>query len=211
MWATKLASSISRVLPDGWFASPTVHWDIEVDVAALREPADSQVLVGAGAAPHEYPEPSRTIPFGLATDVVEVQVFRDVGELTLVGVVEFVGPANKDRRESREAFVTKCEAFLRDGIGLVIVDVVSNRTANLHTELLARLDEPPEDNASLYVSGYRPFTSVDGPTLSLWYRTLEIGTELPPMTLFLKDGPAVELALNQTYLETCIDQKIPSS
>ena len=37
MWAGKVASAINRRLPEGWFAAPTVHWDIEIDVAAFEQ------------------------------------------------------------------------------------------------------------------------------------------------------------------------------
>jgi hypothetical protein len=73
------------------------------------------------------------------TDVIEVQVFSTSAGPILVGAVELVSPANKDRASHREAFVTKCASYLQQGIGLVIADVVTERRANLHAELLARV------------------------------------------------------------------------
>jgi hypothetical protein len=207
MWASKLATAISHSLPEGWFAAPTVHWDIEVDVATFEHDRGLQVASRA-IQPALIPEPTRTINFAFTTDVVEVQVFRDIGELTLVGAVEFVSPANKDREESREAFTSKCDALLRDAIGLVIVDIVSNRHANLHADLMHRFGESSDGDAIMYLAGYRPFPGKSGPALSIWYRALELGKDLPSMLLFLKNGPIVELPLAETYRDTCQDLKI---
>lgn len=209
MWASNLAAAISRKLPEGWFAAPTVHWDIEIDVATFEHEAAAQWP--AAQSQVVIPEPTKTIQFALATDVVEVQVFRDMGELTLVGAVEFVSPANKDRADSRQAFVARCDAYLRQAVGLVVVDIVTTRKANLHAELLHRFDESDESNdepSDLYVACYRAFPAADGPALSMWYHPLELGAALPPALLFLKEGPIVELPLEATYEQTCRDLKI---
>ena len=208
LWASKLAVAVSRRLPDGWFAAPTVHWAIEVDVAALEEP-DSLQVVSQGAQPVAIPAPTQTIDFAFTTDVVEVQVFRDLGELTLVGAIELISPANKDRPENRDAFVAKCDTLLRNAVGLVMIDIVTNRQANLHADLMQRFGEAADDEPELYQVAYRPFPSESGPALSIWYRSLQVGAQIPPMLLFLKGGPVVELPLQETYAETCADLKIP--
>ena len=208
MWATKLAVAISRKLPDGWFAAPTVHWDIEVDVATFEQSQAEKEKDKLSAASVTIPEPTKTINFSFATDVIEIQVYREFGELTLVGAVEFVSPANKDRLENREAFIAKCDAYLRDTVGLVVVDVVTSRHANLHNDLMRRFGEPADEESHLYASAYRPFPSASGPALSIWYRPLELGGDLPTMLLFLKDGPVVEVPLSETYRETCQDLKM---
>lgn len=208
MWATKLAVALSRTLPDGWFAAPTVHWDIEVDVAAFEESYRSAAHGQISAVPIEIPAPTKTIDFTFTTDVVEVQVFRDFGELTLAGAVELISPANKDRPENRDAFVAKCDTLLRSSVGLVLVDIVTSRQANLHRDLMAHFHEPVDENAYLYLSSYRPLPGRAGPTLSVWYRPLSLGVPIPPQLLFLKNGPVVELPLEQTYAETCEDLKI---
>lgn len=207
LWASKLAVAVSRRLPDGWFAAPTVHWAIEVDVATF-ETADRQQASSQAVQPVTVPEPTKTIDFSFATDVVEVQVFRDAGELTLVGAIELISPANKDRPEHREAFVSKCDALLRDEVGLVLIDIVTTRHANLHADLMQRFGEPANEDSDLYQVTYRPFPSESGPALSIWYRILEVDGPIPSMLLFLKDGPVVELPLAATYQETCRDLKI---
>jgi hypothetical protein len=207
LWAGKLASAISRRLPDGWFAAPTVHWDIEIDVAAFEQ-GETLHAAARGDGPLVIPEPTKTIGFAFTTDVVEVQIYHDLGELILAGAIEFVSPANKDRPENREAFVAKCDALLRDAVGLVVVDIVTSRRANLHADLMERLGEPANADDSLYLAAYRPLNSASGPSLSIWYHPLQLGAEIPTTLLFLKGGPVVEVPLAETYRETCSDLKI---
>ena len=72
-------------------------------------------------------------------DDIEVQVFATTTGATLVAAVELVSPGNKDRPETRLAFISKCHSYLTRGIGLIVVDIVTNRLANLHNELMGML------------------------------------------------------------------------
>ena len=171
MWAGKLAAAISRRLPDGWFAAPTVHWNIEVDGAAFEHRGHLRAAERT-EPPFIIPEPTQTVAFAFATDVVEVQVYHDLGQLILTGAIEFVSPANKDRPESREAFVAKCDALLREEVGLVMVDIVTNRRANLHSDFMERLGESSGEDSQLYLAAYRPLITESGPALNIWYHPL---------------------------------------
>ena len=57
----------------------------------------------------------------------------------LVAAIELVSPANKDRPESRSAFVGKCAALLQRGVAVSIVDLVTVRQFNLYAELLSEI------------------------------------------------------------------------
>jgi len=209
-WASTLTVDINRQLPDGWFAEPNVQWSIEVDVATYEEAGQ---LVGAAAAspedvPWEPPAPDKTIDFDLRTDVVEVRVHNDMPGVPMVGVVEIVSPANKDRPETRDAFVSKCDTFLRDAIGLAMIDIVTNRHANMHSLLVERFGETAPSGEELYAAAYRPMRRDESAELALWYKPLSIGAALPSLPLFLKNGPMVKLNLAETYVQTCRDLKI---
>jgi len=185
---------------------------IEIDVATFEHDQAKEAQAAESLEQRQQiaiPEPTKTIVFSFATDIVEVQIFREFGELTLVGAVELVSPANKDRPENRDAFVSKCDAILRQAVGLVLVDVVTSRNANLHSSLMERFGESSDDDNHLYMASYRPFPGESGPALSIWYRALQVGGEIPSMLLFLKEGPIVELPLAETYHETCHDLKVP--
>jgi len=213
-WAGNIAVDLNHQLPDGWFAEPTVKWSIEIDVAVTEE---ETALIGAptfdgydagGGSP---PSPAKSIAFEQTTDVVEVQVFRDFGDAPLVGAVELVSPANKDRPETREAFTAKCEAYLRNGVGLVIIDVVTQRQANLHAELLHRCGDEDESDFPLYTSAYRPIARDSHFELDIWIEALQVGAPLVSMPLFLKEGPYVSVNLAETYRQTCDDLKFPKA
>lgn len=60
-------------------------------------------------------------------------VFSSEAGARLVAAIELVSPANKDPADTRRAFVAKCASYLSQGIGLIVVDIVTTRHANLHT------------------------------------------------------------------------------
>jgi hypothetical protein len=206
-WATYLSADLNRRLPAGYFAEPNVQFGIEIDVAAFEESGHGPSS-GAGWTP---PQPVLSLPMTRLTDLVEVQVFQAIGGPTLAGAVELVSPANKDRPESRDAFVTKCASYLQQGIGLAVVDVVTERTANLHQELLVRLTPPngPPPQASLYAAAYRPVDR-DGQTrLDIWHEALALGRPLPKLPLWLRGSLCLPLELEAAYERTCQEQRVP--
>jgi hypothetical protein len=99
-WATYLSAQINERLPPGFFAEANVQFAIEIDVATCEDGAAANGNGHAFKGWHPAP-PVMTLPFVAATDVVEVNVFREAGGPTLAGVVELVSPANKDRLEHR--------------------------------------------------------------------------------------------------------------
>lgn len=209
-WAGNIAVDLNGQLPEGWFAEPTVHWGIEVDVGSFEE-VDALVAAPSGATETtrwEPPPPHKTIGFSLRTDEIEVRVHHDFGDVPLVGVLEMVSPANKDRPETRDAFVTKCDNYLRDAIGLAIVDIVTEGRANLHSLLMERLGEADRQDDDTYASAYRPVPLNDDAELNIWYEPLRIGGPLPSLPLFLRNGPRVRINFAETYLQTCRELKI---
>ena len=213
-WAANLASAINDRLPDGWFAGPQVKWAIEVDVATYDERGGNPTFDG-GSATATLPSPTETLAFEMRHDTVRVNVYQERGELRLAAAIELVSPGNRDRRAARDSFVAKCDAILRDGCGLIIVDIVIDRTADLHAELLGRVD-PDRLNASSestnshgpYHVAYRPFRVGGETRLSYWHRQQPIGQPMDDNLLFLKDGPVIEAPLAASYAETLRRLKI---
>ncbi len=78
----------------------------------------------------------------------------------LVGAVELVSPGNKDRDAKRDAFLAKCIDYRAGGACVVIVDVITDRHANLHNEIIERLGGPDAlvlpGQTRLYAAPYRP-------------------------------------------------------
>ena len=204
-WATNLAAELNRILPPDWFAEPSVHYGIKVapDVATWEATDVSDSSVSTPVSHWEPEAPTMTLDIVLTTDIVQVDVFNGEAGPVLAGAIELISPSNKDRRESRDAFVSKCESFLCEAIGLVVVDIVTDRHANLHNELLNRFGETSNSTRGLYACAYRPTSRDDHSVLDLWHHPLTVGGSLPTLPLCLKNGPRVPIDLAATYSQTC--------
>jgi hypothetical protein len=216
-WATYLASDLNQRLPEGYFAEPNVQFGIEIDVATFEETihdarrSDGTILSSVSLQEvWTASAPTLTIPIAIIDDVVEVLVYSQEAGPTLVGAIELVSPANKDRPSHRDAFVSKCVACLQQGIGLVVVDVVTDRRANLHDELLARLgsSEGISWDVELYAAAYRPVVREGETSLDIWQETLAVGSALPTMPLWLAGSLSLPVDLEATYHRTCQEQRI---
>ena len=122
---------------------------MEIDVAAFEKDdappnwlseRNGGVATATWAAP-----PSLAVETDLPDyDEYEVRIFDAMRGRQLVAAIEIVSPANKDRPETRNAFVAKCAALLQKGVAVSIVDLVTVRHFNLYAELLAFIgrDDP---------------------------------------------------------------------
>ena len=57
-------------------------------------------------------------------DSYEIRVYQDLGGAELRAAIELISPSDKDRPGSRQTFAAKCAGYLKQGIALVIVDIV---------------------------------------------------------------------------------------
>ncbi|MGH9751748.1 MAG: DUF4058 domain-containing protein [Blastocatellia bacterium] len=210
-WAYNLADDLNKRLPQGWFAEPNVQFGIEIDVATMEERSRAEGLDSNGSQSlNEYvpPMPVKTIPIDTITEVAEVAIYDSTAGPVLAGAIELVSPSNKDRLVSGEAFVSKCVTYLRQGLGLVIIDIVTNRTGNLHAKLMARLGETPHISSELYTVSYHPVEIENQPKLDIWEEPLVIGQLLPTMPLWLRGGLCFPIDLDASYQRTCQGQRI---
>src|SRR5262249_3477904 len=142
---TYLGESLrERYLPPGYRVEVVAHLGtmVEVDLAAYRLQRARPGTPGGGTAtlPWSPPQPSRSVEVEAPTeDTFELQVRN--GGLQLVAAVELVSPANKARPASRLAFATKCAAYYRNRVCVVIVAVVTERHADLYADVLELLGE----------------------------------------------------------------------
>lgn len=138
-WPTYLAAQLNRTLPDGYFAETDVQFGIKIDVAAFEE-ASARADADNGVSIHwTAPAPLQTIPLPLLSDIVEVTVIDQRVGPVLAGAIALVSPANKDRPAHRDAFISKCAALVQQGVGLMILDIVTDGRVGPHDLLLARL------------------------------------------------------------------------
>jgi Protein of unknown function (DUF4058) len=213
-WATYIAADLNQSLPEGYFAEPNVQFGIEIDVATFEEttPSAAQIIsLPSGDRQNWRPTaPHQTVPFQPVSETVEISIFSNESGPTLAGAIELVSPANKDRPDHRQAFVAKCETYLRQGLGLVIVDVVTGRKANLQDELLVRLTSSgvTQSTSDLYATAYRVLERAEQPSLDIWSEPLAVGKALPILPLWLRGGLCLPVKLNTTYERTCQEQRI---
>lgn len=197
-WAHTIATRLNDgVLPPHYYALPFLDGSgpIEIDAATFGradEDADGgwQPAREGVAVAIEWPP----------TDDAWVEVRSAEGDSPLVAAIELVSPANKDRPVSRKAFAAKCAGYLRSGCGLVTVDVVTTRRADLHAELLGELGVEAGSPASgLAAVAYRPLAG----RLEFWPALLTVGQPLPELPLWLTGERAVPLDLEASYQDTC--------
>lgn len=150
-----------------------------------------------------------TVQFGkLMTDVVEIAIYNSEAGPVLIGAIELVSPANKDRATHRDAFVSKCASYLQQAIGLIVVDVVTDRKADLHAELLTRLGGSAGGASDLWAAAYRPWRENQETRLEIWHEPLAVASPLPALPLWLKNGPSMKIDFEATYMRTCQEQRM---
>ena len=146
-------------------------------------------------------------------DLFEVQVIRRPGGARLRAAVELVSPSNKDRPGSRRAFVINCASYLGQGVSVAIVDVVTERLANLHADLLRLLevsgDLPWQSPTNLYAVAYRVAGANGVRSLDIWSESLALGRALPTLPLWLEADVSMPLRLEESYQAACKSLRIP--
>jgi hypothetical protein len=204
------------VLPAGYYAVPFLDRDgpFEIDVAALREAEAAAALSGERAAWAPDEPPLSVAVEWPPLDDVGVEVYRDDGDPRLAAAIELVSPRNKDRPAAREVFVPKCADHLRHGRGLVVVDAVTTRRANLHADLLARSGAETNGSrafdAALSAVSYEAIAPQAGQgELRFWPFELQVGSPLPTAPLWLVGDLAVPLDLEASHSAACADLRIP--
>src|SRR5438132_612698 len=179
-WAAQMADALNAaILPENYFADFQIHVgsSVEVDVGAFeKERVAGEAGNGNGgvavALKAWAPPTARTAMPAVFPDEIEVRVFSASGGATLVAAVELVSPGNKDRPEARRTFAAKCAAYLQRGVGVIVVDIVTSRHANLHDELMALLSHGAGFTfpapTPLYATAYRPARRQDRNEIDLW-------------------------------------------
>lgn len=215
-WATFIARQLNQeTLPPGFFAESeiSVGPELEVGVAALELTRPAGPTATATWAPPQ-PEISARVEFA-QLDTYEVRIYEDLGGAQLRAALELVSPANKDRAGSRRTFAAKCAGYLRHGVGVAVVDVVTARSANLHAELFEVLEVKArraawEAPTGLYAVAYRAVTVRKRPRVEAWPVPLALGEALPTLPLWLALDLCVAVRLEDSYLETCRSLRIPA-
>lgn len=217
MWPASIVQQLRKQLPPGYVAEPRVHLGtlMEIDVGALETHETVRTETSNGSSNAVATAWTASAPaVAVETDPpdeyeYEVRIFDVERERTLVAAIELVSPANKDRPESRQAFVAKCAALLRKGVAVSLVDLVTLRRFNLYAQLMEFVGYPDQtmsiEAPPTYAASCRWITKGTRARLEAWSHTLVVGRPLPTLPLWLREHLVVALDLEQSYEQACSD------
>jgi hypothetical protein len=220
MWPASIVRQLQKQLPPGYVAEPRVHLGtlMEIDVGALESHEVARTAVANANGNAVTVAWTASAPaVAVETDPpdeyeYEVRIFDVERERTLVAAIELVSPANKDRPESRQAFVAKCAALLRKGVAVSLVDLVTIRRCNLYAQLMEFIGHPDQtmsnEEPPIYAASCRWVTRGTRARLEAWSHTLVVGQPLPTLPLWLREDLVMALDLEESYEEACSDLRI---
>ncbi len=119
---------------------------------------------------------------------------------TLIAVLEIVSPGNKSTTNALRKFVEKAAAFLRQGVHLLIVDLLppSKRDPQgIHKAIWDEIAEEPFElpaDKPLTLAAYSA-----GMVIVAYVEPVAVGDRLPDMPLFLEPETYVMCPLEETY------------
>lgn len=215
-WAANIAQYLNReVLPADFFAESEISLGprLEIDVANV-ELTNGRGTTGRSTATTVWApaKPLLTFPVDFARlEVCEIRVYEELGGAQLRAAIELVSPANKDRPSSRRTFAAKCAGYLKQAVSVIIIDVVTERTANLHSDLLESLDVSQaawQSPTQLFAIAYRPVPVQKQQSVEAWPETLTLGQPLPILPLWLRLDLCLPLKLEEAYTLTCSGLRI---
>ncbi len=212
-WMTQLAGSLNlRPNRYGFLAEANVYIGITVavDVAAFEEDTPTGERPNGAVAMEVWapPQPPLVMPVDFTTlETFEIRIYDEARARTLVAAVELVSPGNKDRPESRRALLDKCAAYLREGVSVVIVDIVTSRRHNFHAALMELFNGGEAAaravTADLYAVAYRVRLVGKRTQLEAWPEAMALAAPLPTMPLWLTESLCVPLELEAAYQVAC--------
>lgn len=216
MWPAEIVRQLFPILPEGYVAAPGVHLGtfLEIDVSvydadAAAERSEKAATGNGGVATLAPARPTLTIETDWPDqDEYEVRVYDDRHGRRLVAAIELVSPGNKDRPESRRAFVAKVGALLQDDVCVSLVDLVTVRQLNLYGDVLEFIGRPDlaagVQDTFLYAATLRGRKRVrQRPMLDGWFYPMTVGQPLPPLPIWLNIDQTLMLELEASYEETC--------
>lgn len=206
VWAGTIADQLTQVVPDLYRVHEHLKMGggLEIDVATVRKRPGSNGSPDERRSEWQPSPPTASCPV-VFPEQFEVLVFRQSGGRQLVGAIELVSPGNKDSDDARDAFTAKVVSYLHEGVSVVLIDVVTERRANLHNQIAEAMRMPPgselPSGAELYAASYRPVIREANPELDLWLATFAVGDPLPTMPLRLIADYFVPVDFEATYTD----------
>jgi hypothetical protein len=206
LWIAGLNNALNGgMLPTDYYALVEQH--------AGRTVAD--VLTLHASRPNGEPPPSRggiavaEAPPKVRRELTATEAYRQLRRTLairhvtghrLIALLEIVSPANKDRPESVNTFVTKAIEALEMGIHILLLDIFPpgrHDRQGMHGALWSHFDQVPYDlpaDEPLTIASYSA-----GQPAKAYLEHLSMGGALPDMPLFLQSDRYVSVPLESTY------------
>ena len=127
----------------------------------------------------------------------------------LVAAIELVSPRNKDRRESKESYSSRYLGYLRQGVHLLLIDLLPRPAGFSFLEVLGAAlglaipSTPAPFAVSFRVGDPVPNGGAESPVIGVWHRALQAGQPLPTLPLALGSLQRVLIDLEPTYRAAC--------
>jgi hypothetical protein len=216
-WAEAIANQLNHdLLPPRYYAEARVKLgtQVEIDAGAFEGNGEAEAGKAQGNVAVWAPaRPVVRVPLDFGhPDLFEIQVLNDEEGPRLVGAIELISPANKDRPGNRHVFAVKCASYLQQGIGVILADVVTERGGNLHNELLnvlkAKASTPGQCPNDLYACAYRTVTGAAERELEVWAEQLALAGCLPTLPLWISADLGIPIDLEETYKAACEARRI---
>ncbi|MEZ6152238.1 MAG: DUF4058 family protein [Pirellulaceae bacterium] len=214
-WPMMMVMDLCKSLPEQYTAEPRVHLgrNFEVDVCTfdVEEESNSRTSKsGPGAATATWAPPQPTLTLELdPTEIYEYEVliFDSQRRRELVAAIEIVSPANKDRPETRQAFVSKCAVLLQKKVCVSIIDLVTIKNFNLYSDVLEVFGQTDPSFAPspppTYAVTCRSHHLATRSRFESWAYPMVVGEILPALPIWLDNDHAISLDLEISYQQTC--------
>lgn len=207
-WIIELRNALNGgALPPNYYALSEQHAGrLVTDVLTLHasRPNGEPPLPpsGGGLALAEAPPQVRRQLTAIQTyrQLRRTLAIRHVSGHRLIALIEIVSPANKDRLESVEVFVTKTAEALDLGIHVLLVDLLPpgrHDPHGLHGAVWNEFDEGPYDLPAAEPLTVASYTA--GPLVKAYVEHFAVGAALKDMPLFLHSDRYIPVPLEATY------------
>jgi hypothetical protein len=206
VWLAQLLDWVQPRLPAGYRAYlgsvPALTIDVpngKPDVGVRQWPAAPSETAPTPSADGGEPDEEAVATFTLDPQfAVHIDLHGQ-----LISAVEVVSPRNKDRPAARERYLGRYAGYLRQGVHLLLIDVLPRPAGfSFADALAANLGFPQPPCPAPCAVSYRVGEPVpEGTVLALWRRPLQVGQPLPAVPLALGPREKVLIDLEHTYRE----------
>jgi hypothetical protein len=203
-------------MPPGWEIVVPVHDWSRVDTTLFHHFHQRWTIaicdaLNAGRLPKRYSAlVEQQATDALAARAIRIVIRHRLGEV--VCVLEIVSPGNKSSRAALRAFVAKTVEFLRQGIHLLVIDILPPTPRDpqgMHKAVWDEFEDAPFElplGKPMTLAAYVAGDLLTGRETTAYVEPIGVGDPLPDMPAYLDAGGYVPVPLESTYQaawETC--------